>query len=107
MSAAAKSVLDVLVEARQLVLNGWTQNSTRRVTPSGYAYCAAGAVGACVESTSDARHDAVRVLHEVASERPGFDGWSVATWNDTPGRTLAEVVDLFDDAIDAEEGAWS
>jgi hypothetical protein len=98
-------VIDLLWTGRQtLEYVGWTQGTYARDTrgsevpvwsPSGCAFCAAGAIqypddyrAACI---------AAFALNAMARRR----GYRSAAWlNDAAATTLADVLDLYDDAIE-------
>ena len=87
-----------LIRARAKVREGWTQNKLA-VDRYGYAalphrpnacrWCASGALRAV-----NAPWLAYRVLREQTPRH------LVATYNDEPGRTQADILDLFDRAIE-------
>lgn len=90
---------DILIRARALVARGWTQRTnardeTGRPTdprgPDAVCWCLSGAVH---RVAPDAARHAYQLLCK-ALDSP----WAV-DWNDTPGRTQAEVLELFDRAI--------
>lgn len=97
-----KSTLDILTEARGYVAKGWTQgtlaksNENRKVSfhsPRAVCWCALGALrlaGGYYEEGQDALERLLPYETELF------------TWNDAPGRTQAEVLALFDKAIEAE-----
>lgn len=98
------NTIEILKAARELIAkpNGWTQRVMAR-NDSGAAvaasdseascFCAWGAIRA---AGGDWEWPALKALDGVAGER-------VETFNDAPGRTQAEVVAKFDEAIAAEE----
>jgi hypothetical protein len=93
------SALAVLTAARALVERGWTQGEYARhkngrpigpAEPNAVCWCATGAIMATGKSL--AADLAVYHLGDALGD-------SVLRWNDTPGRTQAEVLALFDRAI--------
>lgn len=91
------TVIDVLTEARNLVEAGWTQGRFREVDDTEVRHCAAGAVYAVEGPGHGAADRALR-----AALPPRYDRSTVA-FNDEPGRTKAEVVALFDLAIEMQD----
>lgn len=104
-----KQTIKDLTATRQLLIDGgWTQG--RRLTPEG-EHCLYGALeevtlggvhrnsweqrGRKINRFSRAK-DAVK----VAIPRSFDDGWVIITWNDEPDRTVEEVLDLLDIAIE-------
>ena len=99
---AVSAVADNLREARALIERGWTQNmfaraNKRRVhvmSPSARTFCIVGALmrvrqtPSCVDVT-----DEMRALRFATSQD------NLATWNDAPERTHAEVLEALDKAI--------
>lgn len=95
MNSELKSTVEYLREARDILIEeGWTQGAY--VTPRGYC-----AVGAC-SHVSPARYASpittsiIMPLWEALAAE-GID--YIFEWNDAPGRTKEEVIDLFDRAI--------
>jgi len=91
------SVVEVLEAARARVAKGWTQkvfardsdgNEAKADGPNACRWCAEGAI-----SFGPGALNAL-ILLECAIGGPG-----VVRWNDTPGRTQAEVISAFDRAI--------
>lgn len=92
-----KTVIEVLKESRALIEKGWCQihtavnhsgQSTWTGCPTACKWCAFGAVMAV---TGD-WNKPYAILRDLTVG-------SLAEWNDAPGRTQAEVLDLFDRAI--------
>ena len=95
MSAAVAAALRA---ARgHLVEFGWQQG---KQGGHGEPCCAMGAITAAVTS-GDVYHGARDALAAQLVVETG-KRW-IADWNDAPGRTFAEVLDLLDKAIAAEE----
>lgn len=86
-------VLQILVTARGRVASGWCQHEYE--SESG-AVCALGALGFDEDMSNDPAGEA----YEARSILRELCGWElIPTWNDMPGRTQGEVVELFDRAI--------
>jgi len=84
---------------KSLLLKGWCQGTER---DSCGRVCALGAVRDITTEFAN-RGLVVRLLYQVLCSRDAYFGnlgasSAVATFNDAPGRTVAEVVALFDDA---------
>lgn len=93
------STLDVLVKARELVASGWIQGEYG--TADG-RYCMRGACRKSAGSLfSDTREslDAMNALSDVIGDH------ALCGWNDAHGRTQAEVLEAFDEAIRREREA--
>lgn len=88
-----KTEAEKLRNARALIEKGWTQGLLARNKDGEGAFSDATeavsfcAVGACVRSGVSCGH-----LKKLL-------GVDTTSWNDTPGRTKEEVLDLFDRAI--------
>jgi len=105
MSEVTTPDLQILLRARELVAAGWTQGESARdaggkkISPFSYkavCFCALGATHRAEEelgATTAIWDSAIRKLH------PFTEKWNVAGWNDTPGRTQADVLAAFDAAI--------
>ena len=87
MVESKERLRQMLVAARNLVEAGWCQYALR----SGDKYCALGALRACADNPYHERYGLWHMEHIINDYL-----WN---WNDAPGRTQAEVVDLFDRAI--------
>lgn len=100
-------VIETLKKARDLIARegGWTQGAYAR-DAAGSA-CSIGANAQCfctlgaLRLASDGDRDLARAAAAALRDRHSMV-W-IDDWNDTPGRTQAEVVALFDAAIAAEE----
>lgn len=97
---------DLLIAARAKLAQGWCQGSyavddhgdaTLVSGPGACAWCAEGAILA-VTSADGPYHTLHRLVEKHADSH-------LAHWNDHPGRTQAEVLALFDRAIEACDGA--
>jgi hypothetical protein len=95
------TTLEILKAARDKILRGWCQG---RMSEAGYKYCALGALYAidCTQGRLG-RSPRAEAINLVSKSLPA-EGKSLSHWNDVAGRTQAEVIDLFDRAIAAEEG---
>jgi hypothetical protein len=102
------SVLETLVAARAFVARGWCQRvdardaygrSVRAASPSAVCMCAEAAIEVAAERGVDPS-DAFGAVKRAA----GITG-AIFDWQDTPGRTQAEVLAAFDKAIAAQGGA--
>lgn len=113
--------LRVLKMAREFIVKGWTQSAEMRsvegydVTNEGYdgkgeppySFTMRGAIAFVCRSIGDrdlarrTKYDAIEACRAVLQ----LDGLinTLATWNDAPERTKAEVLEVFDRAIAAEE----
>lgn len=90
------TVIEALTEARNLVAAGWTQGRFRK-PGSPVSFCASGAL---YEVVGIFDSDLVR----KALERALPEGYEyLVDFNDEPGRTQAEVVALFDLAIEMQD----
>lgn len=97
MLTITPDVEPTLRKMQELLLQGWTKGSYVETLPHGTAYCLVGAVEALAPDgrTEFAVKDLLRTL---VGERATRD-W--ITWfNDHRTTTLADVIDLLDDAID-------
>lgn len=85
---------ELLKDARDLIeKHGWVQY---KMGSRGEGYCVVGAIVAVTSSNQEA------VMTFEALGRAA-DEYSVAQWNDIPGRTREQVLGLFDKALGALE----
>lgn len=97
------STAEVLREAKRLIEAGtWVQGD--ELATGGQAhncYCAATAISAAYDKHhTNARLSGVFEVIGLFKKVVGFDpNTGLGTWNDTPGRTKAEVLLAFDNAI--------
>lgn len=91
-------VRDALSAARSLVVAGWCQGKAMKLTMEGPRYCAIGALSAATRCgyDRDLMDDCKAVLEASMPTR-----FTLVQFNDAPGRTQAEVVALFDRALEA------
>ncbi|MGH7968354.1 MAG: DUF6197 family protein [Limisphaerales bacterium] len=93
------TTLEILVAARAKIAQGWTQGCLARDARGEQSdcwskesrfFCAGGALmAACQEG-----HHAMLTIKNLVGDR-------VDAWNDAPGRTQAEVLAVFDRAIES------
>lgn len=102
------TTLEVLVAARAKVAQGWTQRASARnadkakvhpCDPAARCWCMLGAVAAITHNTPVVSMDIADTLRNALPEAPRWDN---ASYNDTLGRTQAEVLAVFDHAIAAQ-----
>lgn len=111
-------VIDVLKAAREKIAQGWTQETCARDAdgrirgpsePAASCWCAYGAVVAAVRvlDPDDSLQLDIRTVQELEVGLPPQPGvcdrggkMPIAYWNDAPGRTQAEVLELFDLTIE-------
>jgi hypothetical protein len=85
-------IAEKLREARALIERGWCQGSSSRNNEDGTtSYCLLGAL-----STVNKRYHVYYTAKDHVEEILEVP---IPVWNDAPGRTQAEVLDLFDRAI--------
>lgn len=93
-----KSTRQILIEARNLIAQGWCQGALARdadnfeVLPTNYSarlWCVAGAVDAVAQNVFAAQN-----VFNTLLETLGVN--SISVWNDAPERTKVEVLELFD-----------
>lgn len=99
-------VIEILKLGRdRLLIEGWCQNAL--IDPTG-ARCAVGAVmnypTLCPAMEEDTEHyEAVYALEKTLHTRGGYPGSpfssNIVSFNNEPGRTKEEVVELFNDTI--------
>ena len=119
--------IEMLRQARDLVARGWCQGiSARRedggtvnsTDKSACAFCTTGALTAAMwhnNNTWDALHESYAILYDAIAEagynmaqssaniaQGTFHGVCLNKFNDTLGRTQAEVVAVFDQALAKE-----
>lgn len=97
---------------KQLLEHGWIQGTSYVNVGRNkreYAYCAYGAVW---HDPPKGKHTipfllnnksiaiCFELLHEVVEANTNGEYTFIVSWNDAPGRTLEEVIYLFDDAIE-------
>jgi len=114
------SVAATLAEARKLIAQGWTQGAFYDDEDEDGlgCYCLAGAVGAAeagsvrlakgrVKFIFYSRIKSIQSLSDcLGGKGRGQDAVDLVTeWNDTPGRTQEDVLDLIDRAIAKEARA--
>ena len=97
------TTLDILVAARAKIAQGWCQGAyakdakgeaTESLSPDAERWCSAGAITASTGANDFFAREAARDAFVKA-----IDAGNLALWNDAPGRTQAEVLAVFDEAI--------
>ena len=106
-------LLEDLKAARELLVQkGWNQRHIARdaegkrvdaTDPSAVSYCMVGAVGCIAESTGSRPNQ--REMDMTRTLRNHMNSNFVISFNDTPGRTFDEVLEVFDKAINAVSGS--
>jgi hypothetical protein len=83
---------EILIRGKQKILErGWCQHMS--IAPDGRC-CMIGALALAAERFDGADYPARRVLENVIGPV-----WSIPSFNDAPGRTKEEVLEVFDKAI--------
>ena len=83
-----------LMRGRSRIERGWCQG--KMASPTGV--CAIGALSGAVVYGHEAER-AVKILNLAIGEGSSQSWHDVIRWNDAPGRTKEEVLDLYDRAI--------
>lgn len=93
------TVIEVLEAARARVEKGWGQG--RAVSPlGGGPTCVGVAIERAFTNGGEVRNEARRMFCQaVAVSFGAVYGGEIVEWNDTPGRTQADVLAAFDKAI--------
>ena len=89
------AAVSVLERAKALLLRGWAQGRILRQADGGAAWCLVGAINRAAfleHATSGATVGAVR---DVV-------GCPLAQWNDHPDRTIGEVIQAMEQAIERQ-----
>lgn len=87
--------VSILTEARDLIAKGWTQNVAYRKVFGRDCYCSVGALGMVERGDADLNAPiGGAYLNSVLDYR------SIVTFNDDPKTKKADVLDLFDKAIE-------
>ena len=117
----ADAMLTILRDARALVVRGWTQYTAARDAegliifsdhPTATCWCLSAAIAVAFSKGGThpyAREQHLDLLLTFSAEigRPADILWSsIETWNDTEGRTQADVIDLVDLLIARFSGTW-
>lgn len=94
------TVVEILTTARAHVAAGWVQGRMKLETYSAEppCYCAVGAVYACGVADREGEDDAIHLLHCACHEHDRTLH-NVIAFNDAPGRTQADVLAVYDTAI--------
>lgn len=91
----------ILQRARDRLAEGWCQGQTRDIYDN---VCAIGALNFAKHGSPDTpelynyEYEAYEKVLDIKPIERG-PGWALATFNNAPGRTLPEVLALFDAAI--------
>ena len=97
------TLLDCLTRARELVSNGWVQHNSVKIIEGKSHFCMTGACfRASIEVSKTIFNDALGDRAVLALQQSLGQG-SVVSYNDTTGRTKAEVLAVFDKAIEREK----
>lgn len=111
------TALEILRAARAKVEQGWTQGARAAtdgreevspLSPFATCFCSLGAIDAVCRldfafMVDEYARNAYAQLRRAACGDEGTWPGGLSNWNDTPGRTKAEVLDAFDRAIAAAE----
>lgn len=85
-------VIGTLQRGRDRVQRGWCQGYGRLIEKSGRSYCAIGAI-----SREDAADHGIKLLTRALGVQKIYD---ITKWNDQEWRTQADVIALYDRAIE-------
>jgi len=96
-----EGALQILIEARSILSRGWIQGTAYNYDRT--AFCAGGALDRASQnlglSTVGAHFLAERTVLQLACRYWSLPFCNIPMWNDMPGRTKAEVLRTFDEAI--------
>ena len=111
------NVLELLEDGRDNMALGFTTGEFARdkddnpVDPthaSATCFCMSGALGSNTDLFHGVEEEAERILLDVINGRKLSRRFtSLTTYNDTPGRTQEEILQVFDDAIVRVKEGWS
>ena len=87
-----EAVATKLDEARALIERGWVQGSYENA--HGNCFCSLGAIEQVGGDCWNELPELWQPLAQAIGTNP-CEGFAIATWNDAPGRTQAEVVEAF------------
>lgn len=93
-----KTARGILKGARALVAKGWMQGSYETSIEARRCFCLVGAV-MNVEPRRARRQEVYEILESIVRDGEVKE-CSLTKWNDKSGRTQAEVVALFDHALE-------
>lgn len=107
-----KTVKETLIAAKELLIkNGWCQGTMRNSRSDKSSFCLVGAINHVLASdvermnwTWDDEEFSMSVLISIRNVIKQFkpNNSSIVDWNDTHGRTKAEVIAILDKAIASE-----
>lgn len=95
-------VAEKLREARKLIEQGWTKGwfVEQHEADGPICYCVYGALNQVVVGDAEADTTETDAAAKLLGRAVGQTFLSLATWNDAPERTQAEVLAAFDRAIE-------
>jgi len=97
------SVAQVLIEARKLIAQGWTQGEYKRVVDGVECWCLLGAMDQAAPYYKPRDLALAAVFYALGDDDLYLSSSSNLTeWNDAPDRTQKDVLDLIDRAIAKE-----
>lgn len=105
MDPFEEKVYEILIEARRLINQGWTQGQLEKAKFfGGTAYCALGAINRAARTRTEYRpHQSFlieRAQDKLIDEfEPFYPILSLEYFNDSPGTRKKDVLALFDAAI--------
>ena len=99
-----KAVTGILKDAQARIKKGWCQCYRMRYNPKTgvFDHCSTGAIES-LGFTRKHTDAAFRLLGDTIRDHGDPECSSIVPWNDAPGRTQAEVVAMFDKAIENSE----
>jgi hypothetical protein len=103
----SKVVVEVLKAARGLVENGWTQRTSARdviglaISAESEKACSFCVTGAVWKAAKKLGVRAIVVIDEMDAYCDRLHGKCAMQYNDDPGRSKGEVLELFDGCITA------
>ena len=94
------SVAQVLIEARKLIAQGWTQGEYKRVVNGVECWCISGAIRQAAPYDDPRGLEFVALLRALRDDDFYLSSSSkLIEWNDAPDRTQEDVLALIDRAI--------
>lgn len=106
---ASPEVIETLEQASKLIAAGWCQGVGHRIDHQEVEgrivatdqYCMVGAIAQGWRGSPEGYSDASDLVERLVRDQFGT---SVVNFNDDPGRTQAEVLDVFQTALDRARG---
>jgi len=92
-------VISIFTGAKEIVAEGWCQGNYCNVIHGRRCFCAVGAMITASRRLGEDVDETDKALQALTGHAQATRGMTTVAFNDTPGRKVEEIIQLFDELI--------